>query len=196
MQDTADWKNLDWVSATLASDAMEGRNVLPFGIHTLNPGWRVIGPAFVALGSQDDNQVVRRIAAEPPAAPCVLVVSGHSQSRTATIGDLMALELKNAGFLGLVTDGLVRDSQEIRQLDFPVWCRGTTPIASAKNNPGVIGSPIMMGNALIREGDWVIADGDGVVVWPKEEIDQLIGKAKAKLEADQARLERLLSAKK
>jgi regulator of RNase E activity RraA len=168
--------------------------VLPAWVQTLKANSRVVGPAFVVLASQDDNLAVTRAATNPAAAGCVLVVGGQSASRTATIGDLMALELLNLGVVGLVTDGLVRDSQEIRQLGLPVWCRGTTPTASAKRNPGVIGGAVSIGGALVRDGDLVIADDDGVVIWPHEAIPELLARAQAKLDADNVRLERLRQA--
>lgn len=127
-------------------------------------------------------------------AGCVLVVAGHSTSRTAVVGDLMAMELQQAGVAGLVTDGLVRDSREICGLDFPVWCRGTTPIASGKHNSGVVGGAVTIGGALVREGDLMVADDDGVVIWPQEQYDALLARAQARLESDNARLVRLQEA--
>lgn len=182
----------DWLNATLASDAAEGRNVLTPGvIQPLRPDWRVIGPAFVVLGSQDDNLAINQAVALPPPTGCVLVVGGQAGSRTATIGDLVALELQNLGMLGLVTDGLVRDAQEIRRLGLPVWCRGVTPTASAKRGPGTVGGTLTIGGAIVRDGDLVIADGDGVVVWPQEQLPELLSRAQARLASDNARLARL-----
>ena len=181
----------DWLSATLASDATGGKDVLPTELHSLNPNSRVIAPAFVVLGGQDDNQVIRRLVENPPGPGFILVVAGHQTSRTATIGGLMALELQNLGFQGVITNGLVRDSQEIRRLVLPVWCRGVTPIASAKLNSGVIGEPIIVGEALINQDDLIIADDDGIVVWPKDAIEQLLLKAQKKFDSDNVRLEEL-----
>ena len=181
----------DWLSATLASDATGGKGVLPTGLHSLNPNSRVIAPAFVVLASQDDNQVIRLLVENPPGPGFILVVAGHQTSRTATIGGLMALELQNLGFQGVITNGLVRDSQEIRRLALPVWCRGVTPIASAKLNSGVIGEPIIVGEALINQDDLIIADDDGIVVWPKDAIEQLLLKAQKKFDSDNVRLEQL-----
>jgi regulator of RNase E activity RraA len=141
--------------------------------------------------SQDDNLSVREALKASPPPGSVLVVAGGSTSRTATIGGLLALEMKQAGILALVTDGLVRDVKEIRQLRFGVWCRGNTPIASHKNGPAVVGGSVSIGGTLVRDGDLVIADEDGVVIWPKEDIDNLLGKAQAKLQQDNARLAQL-----
>ena len=182
----------DWLASTLASDATEGRGVLPPWIGSLKPGVRAAGPAFVALMSQDDNLSVREAIQTPHSPGSVLVVAGGSTSRTATIGGLMALEMQNAGIVALVTDGLVRDAREIRQMQqFSVWCRGVTPVASFKRGPVVVGGTISIGGILIRDGDLVIADEDGVVVWPKEQIDALLVKAEAKRQQDNARLARL-----
>jgi len=187
---------LDWLNATLASDAAEGLGVMPGTIQALKPNSRVVGPAFTVLACQDDNAAVVRAVAEPPPPGCVIVVAGMSISRTATIGGLMGLEMQNLGVVGLVTDGLIRDAVDLRELNLQVWCRGTTPIASAKQNPGELGVPITIGRALVHDGDLVIADDDGVVVWPQEDIEKLLEKAKAKLDKDNARLARLLEAGK
>jgi 4-hydroxy-4-methyl-2-oxoglutarate aldolase len=180
-----------WLSSTLASDAAEGRNVLPAWISCLKSDSTLIGPAFLVLASQDDNQAVVRAVAGSPTPGCILVVGGMSTSKTATIGGLMALEIQNAGISGLVTDGLVRDAREIRELGFPVWCRGTTPIASAKRSPGIIGETINIGGILIEQGDLIIADDDGVVVWPQKDINDLLKRAESKYDSDNVRLERL-----
>jgi 4-hydroxy-4-methyl-2-oxoglutarate aldolase len=185
-----------WLASTLASDATEGRGVLPPWIGSLKPDARAVGPAFVALMSQDDNLSVREAIKASPPPGSVLVVAGGSTSRTATIGGLMALEMQQAGIVALVTDGLVRDARDIRQIpQFSVWCRGVTPAASHKLGPVVVGGSVSLGGTIIRDGDLVIADEDGVVIWPKELIDDLLIRAQAKLQQDDARLARLQEGK-
>ncbi len=121
-----------------------------------------------------------------------MVVAGAGTSRTAIIGELLALEMHNAGIIALVTDGLVRDSSEIRQMQhFCVWCRGVTPIASNKRKPAEVVGSISIGGVLIRESDLVIADDDGVVIWPWEHIDTLLEKAEEKFKQDNERLAKL-----
>jgi 4-hydroxy-4-methyl-2-oxoglutarate aldolase len=182
----------DWLSSTLASDANEGQGVLPSWIGSLKPEAQAIGPAFVVLVSQDDNLSVREAIRASPRPGSILVVAGGSTSRTATIGGLMALEMQLAGIVALVTDGLVRDAGEIRQLkQFSVWCRGVTPAASNKQGPVVVGGSISIGGVVVRDGDLVIADEDGVVIWPKEHIEALLGKADVKRQQDNARFARL-----
>jgi len=190
----SDEKNFypDWLSSTLASDAAAGRGVLPIWIKSLKPNSRVVGVAFVVLAAQDDNLAVTQALKKNPPSGCVMMVGGMSTSRTATIGGLLGLEMQNSGIAGLVTDGLARDVQEIRNLNLQVWCRGVTPLAPAKYNEGATGIPITVGGIKVQDGDLVIADDDGVVIWPKDHIDELLLKAKAKLDSDNARLENLL----
>jgi regulator of RNase E activity RraA len=179
-----------WLTATLASDAAQGRGVVQPGLRPLDPASRIAAPALVVQASHDDNlAVVSALAA--PAAGVVLVVSGHATSRTATIGDIMAADLNAHGVVGLITDGLVRDASEIRRLGFPVWCRGTTPTAPNKVSPGRVGGSVDIGGALVRDGDIVIADDDGIVVWPHEEIAALIAKADARRTSDEERLAKI-----
>jgi regulator of RNase E activity RraA len=90
-----------------------------------------------------------------------------------------------------VTDGLVRDASEIRRLPFPVWCRGTTPTAPLKLTPGRVGGAVDIGGAFVRDGDLVIADDDGVVVWPLERLTELLERAKARLASDVERLAKI-----
>lgn len=184
-----------WLAATLASDATEGLGVLPNTILPLQPASRVVGPARVVLMSQDDNLSVRKFLETPPTPGTVLVAAGGSTSRTATIGGLMALEMQSKGITGLVTDGLVRDSREIIALGFPVWCRGVTPTASNKNGPSLVGGLVTIGVTTIQDGDLVIADDDGVVIWPQARINELLVRAEAKFQQDNERLARLQAKK-
>ena len=181
----------DWLSATLASDASGGMGVVLPGLRPLDRTWRLAAPALVVQASTDDNMAVVAALTAPPPAGVVLVVSGHAGSRTATIGDIMAADLAAHGVVGLVTDGLIRDGAEIRALGFRVWCRGTTPTAPNKREPGRVGGTIDLGGARVRDGDLVIADDDGIVVWPKEDIAALIAKAAARRQSDAERLARI-----
>ena len=180
----------DWLTATLASDAMQGLGVVRPGLRPLERDWRIAAPAYVIQASQDDNLAVVAALATAPVGS-VLVVSGHASSRTATIGDIMASEFAARGVVGLVTDGLIRDSAEIRRLAFKVWCRGTTPTAPVKVAPGRVGGTIEIGGASVRDGDLVIADDDGVVIWPSERVAEMLARAAARRASDEERLAKI-----
>ncbi len=179
----------DWLSSTLASDATGGSGVLPLWIRPLKHDTKAVGPARIVFTGEDDNLAVREAIQSSPPPGSILVVAGGSTSRTAIIGELLALELHNAEVVALITDGLVRDSREIRHMQhFNVWCRGVTPTASHKRKQAEVGGSISIGGVLIRDNDLVIADDDGVVIWPREHIDTLLEKAAEKFKQDNERL--------
>src|SRR5258708_8870067 len=168
-----------WLASTLASDATEGRGVLPSWIGSLKSEARAIGPAYVALMSQDDNLSVREAIQAPYTPGCVLIVAGGNTSRTATIGGLLALEMQNRGIIALVTDGLVRDARDIRQMQqFNVWCRGVTPAASHKQGPVAIGGSVCFGGIPTRDCDPVIAQENGGAISTHVQIGHLPAKAR------------------
>ncbi len=183
----------DWLDSTLAADAVGPAGaVLPW-IRALSPERRVAGRVTTALTALDDNGVVRQIAAAGGHHGEILVVAGGAWSRTAMIGDLMARELLLAGIGGLITDGLVRDADEVRSLPLGVWCRGTTTVASRKDEPGSIDVPVSLGGVIVRPGDFVVADANGVVVWPAASRDHALARAEQRRAADAQRLEALES---
>jgi 4-hydroxy-4-methyl-2-oxoglutarate aldolase len=182
----------DWMASTVASDAAGGAGVLYGEFTALSPDVTATGPALVVTLSTDDNLAMKDVPAAVPMPGTVLVVTGAAASRTAILGDLVARELINAGIVAVVTDGLIRDSRTVAELGLPVWARGTTAIASKKNGPGRVGGTITIGEVSVTDGDLVIADADGVVVWPAGEVDALLTKAAAKQQADEERLARLI----
>jgi regulator of RNase E activity RraA len=117
----------------------------------------------------------------------VLVVAGASESTTAILGDLVAAELLRAGVAAVVTDGLIRDSRAVAAAGLPVWARGTTPVASRKDGVGRVGGDVVIGGVPVADGDLVVADADGVVVWPSGDVDDFLTRADEKRLADEKR---------
>jgi regulator of RNase E activity RraA len=181
----------DWLSSTVASDATSGAGVLAADLRALSPEAAVAGPALVVSVSLNDNLAMRDVPAAVEQPGTVLVVAGGAHSRTAVLGDLVARELLAAGVVAVVTDGPIRDSRAVAELGLAVWARGVTPIASSKNGPGSVGGSVEIGGVEVSDGDVVVADVDGVVVWPKAAVDELLVKAEAKQRADAERLARL-----
>lgn len=181
----------EWLSSTVASDATAGTGVLGPEIRALSPEATVAGPALVVTLSRDDNLAMKEVPAAVPGPGTVLVVTGASESRTAVLGDLVARELLRAGVVAVVTDGPIRDSRAVAELGLWVWARGVTPIASAKNGPGSVGGTVDISGVTVADGDVVIADADGVVVWVRSQVEALLAKAEAKQAADAERLAKL-----
>lgn len=130
-------------------------------------------PASTVRITLDDNLDVRRALGSGPVRGTVLVIAGGSQSRAACLGGVLARDIRDAGVAAVVTDAPVRDSAEIVELGLPVWSRGVTPIAPGKLGGGDVAVEVEIAGVKVRPGDWVIADDDGVVVWPRERLEEL-----------------------
>lgn len=161
------------MTSTLASDATGGQGVLDSSVRPIRSGLSVAGPASTVRIATDDNLDVRQALKSALVRGTVLVVGGGAKSRAACLGGLLAGEIHEAGVVAVVTDAPVRDSLEILALGLPVWSRGLTPIAPHKRGGGEIGTKVELAGVEVSPGDWVIADDDGVVVWPRDQLDKL-----------------------
>jgi 4-hydroxy-4-methyl-2-oxoglutarate aldolase len=177
----------DWLSSTLAADGAGGAGALPSWIRALSPDAAVVGPALVVVLGRDDNTPMRDVPAAVTQPGTVLVVAGASESRTAVLGDLIAADLLRAGVVAVVTDGLIRDSRAVAAAGLPVWARGVTPVASRKDGAGRVGGDAVIGGVPVADGDAVVADADGVVVWPAGRVPEYLAAADAKRRADEER---------
>ena len=97
----------------------------------------------------------------------VVVVAAYGSRSYAVIGDVISTKAKYRGIGGFVVDGLVRDLPAIRELGFPMYARGTTPIGPLHRGPGEINYPISCGGVVVNPGDIIVADPAGVVVVPQ-----------------------------
>lgn len=126
----------------------------------------------------------------------VIVSANGGFTGAAVIGDLMLGMFRNRGVAAFITDGSVRDIAGLRAVGLPCFAAGVTPNSPARNGPGTVGQPIVLGGIAIESGDIVVGDADGVVVVPQAKIAATIARlgsvraAEAKLEsAVQAGLE-------
>jgi len=150
-----------------AVDAMGGRGGLDYRIKPLAPATSVmVGIAMTChCGPADNLALFGALAVAEPGD--ILVAATDGFTATAVAGDLLLGMAKNRGLLGLVTDGLVRDVAGIAGVDLPVYCAGITPNSPARNGPGTVGHPVVVGGVAIEAGDVIIGDNDGVVVIPR-----------------------------
>ena len=178
----------DWLTSTLASDASGGSGVMGLDIRPLRLGRAVALRATTVQIASGDNLGIQAALNEGPRGGALLVAAGSAQGTRAVMGDIVALGLARAGFQAVVTDGLVRDSREIAELELAVWCRGSCPVASTKEGPGGYAERVICGGVEVRSGDVVIADDDGVVVWPADRVGDYRAAAEARLRSDRERL--------
>lgn len=115
----------------------------------------------------------------------VIVIDAGEDRDTGSIGSNNILNWKSKGAVGVVTSGGVRDTDEIIKQKVPMYHkrlgRGIRP---GRNEVESVDQPIMCGGVLVRPGDVIVADGDGVVVVPREQAEPVAVAAHQILEAD------------
>lgn len=144
------------------------------------PGSRAAGAARTVRCGQDDNLMVHAAVAEAEPGE-VLVLTMPEPRPVALVGELLATQAKVAGVSALLVDAAVRDLEELRAVGLPIWARYVRVTGAEKQAPGVIGGPVDVAGATIRQGDVVVLDADGAVVVERERIDDVL---KASLERE------------
>jgi 4-hydroxy-4-methyl-2-oxoglutarate aldolase len=144
----------------------------------IRPIWRgaaLTGPAFTVRTPPGQFRAVGEAAEHAPAG-AVLVVDGGSEVQCALWGDKMSKLGLERGLAGLVVDGAVRDVDGIEALGFPVFATGVVPTPPARERAGEVNVPISCGGLIVRPGDYVYGDADGVVVLPANLNDEILGR--------------------
>jgi 4-hydroxy-4-methyl-2-oxoglutarate aldolase len=157
--------------------------VLPAAIRLLDRDRPAAGPAFTVAGSRklglsrhDCLLSWTRFLAAAPAGH--IVVCQPNDLVLAHMGELSAETLQLRGVAGYVVDGGTRDSAFIRDLGFPVACRYSTPADIAGEwSVDELGGEVPIGDVLVRTGDYVLADRDGVIVVPASETPAVVARA-------------------
>jgi len=98
----------------------------------------------------------------------VIVITTGEHLDCSVVGDIYVGMANNAGVVGIVTDGLVRDLPGINDVGIPVFARGISPNSPWKNGPGRVGLPILIGRVAVKAGDIVVGDQDGIVIVARE----------------------------
>jgi len=111
----------------------------------------------------EDNSLVRS-ALEEPGMGRVLVVDGDGSLRCALVGDQLALRASRNGWSGIVIYGCIRDTVAIAEIALGVKALATSPRRSAKMGKGERDVEVRCAEILIKPGDYLYADEDGVVV--------------------------------
>ncbi|GCL74196.1 regulator [Paenibacillus naphthalenovorans] len=176
------------IPTTCISDALQGMNNLDPGIKPLKEQYRVAGRAFTVKMPVGDNHAVFRAISEAKPDD-ILVIDAKGDTYRAVAGDFVVGMAQTLGIKGFVVDGVIRDIHGIRELNYPVFCKGTTVAASGKAGGGEINVPISCGGVSIQPGDIIVGDVDGVVVVPKDIETTILHKALDKLKMDQEREE-------
>jgi 4-hydroxy-4-methyl-2-oxoglutarate aldolase len=172
---------------SFVTDAMGGRGAMDYRIKAVGRANRFLGVALTCWCGPGDNLALMAAIAQCQPGD-VLVAATDGFTATGVIGDLLMGIAKNRGAAALVTDGMVRDMDDIEALDFPCFAAGLTPNSVVRNGPGTVGLPVQCGGVPVASGDILLGGRDGVVVVPRASASQVLKDLAAVREAEAAML--------
>ncbi|MFJ2092658.1 4-carboxy-4-hydroxy-2-oxoadipate aldolase/oxaloacetate decarboxylase [Streptomyces sp. NPDC087901] len=146
---------------------------------------RVAGTAVTVLSWPGDNLMIHA-AVEQCGEGDLLVVTTTSPSADGMFGELFATALRYRGVRGLVTNAGVRDTSELREMGFPVWSAAVSAQGTVKATGGSVNVPVAIGGHIIRPGDVILADDDGVMCVPRERASEAVVLSQARTAKEEA----------
>lgn len=181
-------ERLGALSASGIADATAGKGVVRSGLIRYSGSGTVAGHAVTADSAEGSLLAVFPALdqAHPGDVLCMT-----APGDTAYLGDLLAADIANRGLIGVVVDGLIRDSEGLPALPLSVFARGVTPMARRGDDPGRSMVPVSIGGVEVHPGDWIVADGDGVVVIAPDDVEGVLEKAEENARLEEQMLERI-----
>src|SRR5215471_3027587 len=176
-------KSLEGVGSATATSELKRlgiRNAFIQGPVAMSPGMSIVGPALTLqfMPKREDvypeseyvepEQQLHRHVLYHTTPGDIVVVDARADMTSGVFGEMMMTYFRGRGGLGVVIDGCIRDSAEIKRLGLGLWLRGVTPNFHTQTNiyPFAVNVPIACGGVTVLPGDVIIADDDGAVVVP------------------------------
>jgi len=186
---TALWKDIDSFSHFFCGIALTVRYV---------PTNRNTAPSGTEDYKKWRDQWYTKISGEPFIDSIkpgnVIVIDNAGDKDAGSVGSNNSMVWKSKGAVGIVSAGGVRDTDEIIKEKIPVYMnvlRRGRGIRPGRNELESINKPVVIGGVLIRHGDIIVADGDGVIVVPREKASEIAAAAREELRLDKAARKRL-----
>lgn len=166
------------------SDVLDGLGyrdqTLPGGIGGLCDDTVIFGPAFTSIGTQ-----VYSMPDDPLTAQCkvvdqlgegeIYVLVTRGEYNCAVFGELFATAVRQRGGAGVLLDGFARDVKALNAMHFPLFYRGRDPRSSkGRCEINECQIPVTIDGVTINPGDYIFGDIDGVVIIPKEIVDEVL----------------------
>jgi 4-hydroxy-4-methyl-2-oxoglutarate aldolase len=178
-------KELSRLGSSTLHEASGRIGAIPAAIHAMTNLPPFAGPAVTVCGPPGDNLWLHRAIYEcQPGDVIIASVSGAYE--WGYWGEILSSAALARGIAGVVIDGCVRDIVQLTEVGVPVFARGAAIRGTMKYSDGVgeINEDLVIGEIVIRPGDWVIGDEDGVVVLPRERLESVFVKARARAEQE------------
>ncbi|MFT6270075.1 MAG: regulator of RNase E activity RraA [Alphaproteobacteria bacterium] len=170
------------VSSCDLADALPRNQFMHYAIHPLWPNMpRFAGRAFTVQCGQGDNLMLH--AAIYAAKPGDILVVQANDQYAVSGGNVCAIA-KARGITGFVIDGVIRDIDEVVDINFPVHALGTCPKPGAKKVYLPLNEPVICGGVKVHTGDIVVADNDGIAIIPKSQARESLATAISRRDTD------------
>ncbi len=161
-------------------------------VASIQQGARIAGSAVTVSCPPGDNLMIHA-AVETIEPGDVLVVATTEPADNGMFGELLAVSVGGRGCAGLVTNGGVRDVDDLRRMRFPVWARTVHAAGTTKSGVGWVNLPVVCAGVEVRPGDVVVADDDGVAVVERERAVEVLEMARLRMRREAETRERLAS---
>jgi 4-hydroxy-4-methyl-2-oxoglutarate aldolase len=171
-------------------EAIGRRGYLGPALRPNQQGTRIAGTALTVVCWPGDNLMIHA-AVEQAKPGDIIVITTTSPSTDGAFGELLATSLVAHGVRGLVMGAGLRDTQELRDMGFPAWTAHVSAQGTVKETPGSVNVPVSLGDQVIRPGDAVVADDDGVCVVPRRDVAAAVTASAARVAKEDASRARL-----
>jgi 4-hydroxy-4-methyl-2-oxoglutarate aldolase len=166
------------LSSATVHEASGRKGYVDYRIKSLAIGVKVCGPVYTVQCMPGDNLMLHKgLEKAEPGEVLLVTVGGEMGYGYGYLGGLMATSAMARQVAGLVIDGCIRDSEEIIEMGFPIFCRGTAIRGTVKASLGLINYPLNFAGTTVNPGDLILGDDDGLVVVSCDECEAVLEKA-------------------
>lgn len=174
------------IPTTCIADALHADGLLSKDIKPLDNKYKFAGKALtVNMEAGDVSPVLKAATYVTPGD--ILVIDAKGDRNKAVMGDFVLGIFKKFQIGAVVINGVIRDFNGVKELNVPVFCKGTTSAAGKIGNKGEVNNRITIEDTVIHPGDIVKGDADGVIVVSKDNQQSILSKSLEFMDKDKKR---------